>query len=174
MGFKTDERFPPVLHFKLSPLSIDFGDQCDFNGFLDIFYYLPDGSKSKKRSHISMKHLLNHGYKLNILSGDMIERILLGLYYTVPEGALLGLELNSSFYYNGSVLLVKDKHNPLNYLEWLRSLAPGDFETELLWALGTLEAPSDKGSMETFKKWAITHQTIRLHPTKYPIPFWIG
>jgi len=161
LGFNLDD-YPPVLHFKLSPLSIELHEKAMFNGFLDIFFCMPNGVKKKRRHFITKRHLTNDTFECHILAGDMMERMLLGLYYELPEGSLLAVDLSSSFNYLGPVIALKDQNNPLNYLEWLRSLAPGDFELELLRALDALEPPSDKGSMETFKKWAFTHQTIRL------------
>ena len=160
LGFNLSD-YPPVLHFKLSPLSVELHEKAMFNGFLDIFFRMPNGVKEKRRHFLTKKHLTNNTFELQILAGDMMDRMLLGLYYELPEGSLLGVDLESVDYF-GPIIPLKDHNDPLNYLEWLRSLAPGDFELELLRTLDAPEPAPDKGFMETFKKWAITHQTIRL------------
>lgn len=161
LSFNPDKHFPPILHFKISPMILDLNEEAVFNGFLDIIYCMPDGNRIRRRQFITKKDLSNT-FDIQILAGDMVEHMLMALYYELPEGSLLGVELNTSFYYPGPVLSIKDENDPLCYLEWLRSLTPGDFESEVLWALGALETYSPKGSRQTFKKWALTDQTIRL------------
>lgn len=138
----------------------------ELSGTIDILYTLPHGEETRRIKF--GKHNFNTGKpdecsaSFHVNTGDLVKRIRVFLTYKLAEDMLIDIKLIS----NKQPLNVKmsylDLNEPLDYLEFVRSKSGENFKALLAGELRALEATSDKVSVRTFKKWALTDKIIRL------------
>lgn len=158
----------PYLTITLECLTGEISEQdTELSGFVEVLYKLNDQEETRRFSFNKQDFTIsqiNGVYSKSIClnTGDLIKRIRIFFSYKLPEGMLMDILLKS----NRAPLNVKtvnfDPCNRLDYLEIVRSMNGENFKDHLTREIHALEAPSDKGSMATFKKWVLTDKIIRL------------
>ncbi|MBL7893830.1 MAG: hypothetical protein JNK50_00960 [Bacteroidia bacterium] len=161
-GFMPGEKgFPPYLEFKLTSLTSDLSDpDLEINGFVDVIHYMW-GEKFVRRFIINKSDFVNNTLSVHFSTGDLVQRIRVGLYYNLPVGSLFEKELIDVFPATHPLpyLFLND---PLDFIEHIRTLDSSEIRWLISRGLNTLQAPSGAGYMEDFKKWAICDRIIRL------------
>lgn len=155
------EAFPPYLEFKLTSLTADLSNpELEINGFVDAIHFFW-GEKFVRRFIINKSDFVNNTLSVHFSTGDLVQRIRVGLYYDIPVGSLFEKELIDVFPSARPLphLLLKD---PLDFIEHIRTIEASELRWLISRGLHALEAPSGAGSMDALKKWAICDRIIRL------------
>lgn len=161
-GFMPGEKgFPPYLEFKLTSLTSDLSDpDLEINGFVDVMHYMW-GERFVRRFIINKSDFVNNTLSVYFSTGDLVQRIRVGLYYNLPVGSLFEKELIDVFPATHPLPHLFRK-NPLDFIEHIRTLDSSEIRWLISRGLHTLQAPSGAGFMEDLKKWAVCDRIIKL------------
>jgi len=171
-NFLPDPRFPQGLQLEITVSDIDlFDPSVEITVRICFYHNLPGDESADLNFLVSKKDFVNNTWRYTINTGDLIRKVYTYLEFKVPLGSnptikqeltetrenlpksqisLAGLIASACF----------DEH--LDFVTNLRALNPGDFLQLISRDLEALEAAIGVGSQQTFKKWVITDQIIRL------------
>ena len=171
-GFRSNFGFTPSFQTELSFETFNLNALVNLRCSIDFYYNLTNGVKERQRIHFTKVDLCDGVYNCSINSGDLINKVIISLYYEFSSRAVIDLNvsltecLNQKNDGNFEQLINYLKRDELvNFVQELRSFLPHNFVLLLTRDLPTLEASIDKGSQQVFKKWAIADQIIRLAGT---------
>ena len=160
-GFVGNPNFSPCFRIQLTSLTTElFEPGNNLNGFIDLFHCLPFGQKSKKRLHIRLEDFIDNTATFYCNSGDLLERVRIGLYYNLPIATLM--EQTIEEVWETQALPCPNPDQQIDLLEYIRTMPADKFVRWYKRNYHALQATVDGASMGTFKNWAIAGQIIRL------------
>lgn len=156
-------KFTPYLQFTIHSLTCNLNDpEFKLTGFID-FHYVFKNIPERRRIHFTHQNFIDNSYNYNLASGDLLNCVRIGLHYNLPVGSLFEVGLLRTDYLQVTQRAGKSLNNPIDILEYIRTLSPAKFLESLTADLHALEAPSVKGSIEHFKKWVYVDRILRLY-----------
>ncbi len=160
-GYIGNPNFPPCFRIQLTSLTTELFELGNsLYGFIDIFHCLPFGEKDKKRIQIRLGDFSDNIASYYCNTGDLVERVRIGLYYNLPIATLMEQTLEQVW--ETPPLPCENPTQQINLLEYIRTMPSDKF---VRWYKRNYHAPQatiDGVSIGTFKNWSITNQIIRL------------
>ena len=162
--FLPQKHFSPGIQLKIIIGDLDLlNPEIKINGRITFYHLLPGKERFRKDYSICKEDFFNGPCIFEINTGDLVSKVSTILYFKLPNG------VNSSIRHELSEATLFPKlenvnlnGHALDFIQNIRALSPQNFIQLISRDLEALETTISMGSQQTFKKWAIANQIIRL------------